>query len=333
VSVYTPSEYANDGSQYDGVFLSTITGLGHSVCQLTNAELHNEFAATVGTPVVVAFRIGTSVQTGVLPLFIGLSSLAKYVLSMNALNTATLEITSADGAPLTGQSGKTYGPPGPLPTVTTSSTVTTTSSAPPTTTTLAGCAGTCGDGTADAACGETCDCAATADPIQTAYGCDGAAIVPPQESCVTCRGCRLLEVRCEQVVPVTTTTTVAGQTTTSLAGGATTTTLPAACAGTAGLAAAACVIDAFLTEPLCTDAAVPAKIESGFRKKLGAVRTTLGRAESAGGKKRVRLLRGAGKKLGGIAKRADNLAPKKISDACAVRIEHLVDRVTNLIAD
>jgi hypothetical protein len=251
---------------------------------------------------------------------------------MNALNTATLEITSADGAPLTGQSGKTYGPPGLLPTVTTSSTVTTTSSAPTTTTTLVGCAGTCGDGTVESACGETCDCTAIADPIQAAYGCDGESIVPPQEGCMTCRGCRLVDARCAEVAPATTTTIVgATTTTTSVGGGTTTTTLPAACAGTSGIAAAACVIDAFLAEPLCPDTPPPSKIESGFRKKLGGVRATLGRAASATGKKRARLLRGATKKLTGVGKRAGKLSDKKLSPACAERVGDLVDRATSLI--
>ena len=149
---------------------------------------------------------------------------------------------------------------------------------------------------------------------------------------MTCRGCRLVDARCAEAAPATT-TTIAGATTTttSVDGGTTTTTLPAACAGTSGVAAAGCIIDAFLAEPLCPDAPPPSKIEGGFRKKLGGVRATLGRAVSATGKKRGRLVRGATKKLTGVGKRASKLSGKKLSPACAERVGDLVDRATLLI--
>ncbi len=227
VALYTPTAYANDEAPYATSFRSTrVSPTMHAICELTNAGFDDEFAATVGTPVVVAVSIATTLDSSVLPIIFPFSSLAKYVLWTNALNTATLEIASADGAPLTGQSGKTYGPPGPLPTVTTSSTVTTTSSLPPTTTTLVGCVGTCGDGTVEAACGETCDCPPTADPIRAAYGCDGATIVPSQEACVVCRGCRIVDARCEVVLPTTTTSISTSSSTSVTSSTVTTSTLP-----------------------------------------------------------------------------------------------------------
>jgi hypothetical protein len=329
VSAYTPAEYAADGGQYDSVTYVTdvVPGVLHAYCPFDFTGFPKVFNVTVGTPVVLRFDLGMSMDTQTTTVQVPGGTLFS-----NALNTATMIVTSADDVPLTGQSGKVYSAPGPLPTVTTSSTVTTTSTAPPTTTTLAGCAGTCGDGAVDAACGETCDCPAPADAIQAAYGCDGAAIVPPQEGCMTCRGCRLVPARCAEAAPATT-TTIAGATTTttSVDGGTTTTTLPAACAGTSGVAAAGCIIDTFLAEPLCPDAPPPSKIEGGFRKKLGTVRATLGRAVAATGKKRSRLVRGATKKLTGIGKRAAKLGGKKLSPACAERVGDLVDRATSLI--
>jgi hypothetical protein len=324
VSAYTPENYAADLEAYDSISVSTRT-FPHTPCPIF-FEPYKSFNVTVGTPVVLLFSVGVSVDSTLINFQFGESTIFS-----DALNTGTLVVTNADDVALTGQSGKTYSQPGALPTVTTSSSVTTTSTAPPTTTTLAGCTGTCGDGTVDAACGETCDCAATADPVQGAYGCDGQDVVPAQEACMTCRGCRLLPVRCALEV---TTTTVVGQTTTTAVGGSTTTTtLPGACAGLAGVAAAGCLVDVFLDEPLCLDAPAPAKIEKAFRRKLGAVRNALGRAVEATGKKHARLLRGATRKLGAVGKRAGALGGKKISDACAARIGGLVDGATLLIDD
>jgi hypothetical protein len=316
VAAYTPDAFAADDLPYASVGYQTdLGGGGHTGCPIDTSAFPKVIAVTVGTPVVVAVGIGVTVATPVTSL-----AFPEFTLYSNALNTGTLVLTTADDVPLTGQTGKVYSVPGALPTVTTSSTVTTTSSAPPTTTTLAGCAGTCGDGAVDAACGEACDCAATADPIQAAYGCDGSTIQPPQAECVTCRGCQLLPVRCE----VVTTTTIG-------TGNTTTTTLPGGCIGLAGIAAARCAIDAFLAEPLCLDAPAKRKIEAGVRRKLGAVGKALGRALTAEGKKRARLQRKAMKKLAAVGRRADVLGGKKLSDACATRIAGLVERIAPLI--
>jgi hypothetical protein len=325
VSAYTPEAYAADLEAYDSIYVTTRT-FPHTPCPIF-FEPYKAFQVIVGTPVVLLFSVGVSADTTLMNFQYGGTTIFS-----DALNTGTLVVTNADDVPLTGQSGKLYAQPGALPTVTTSSTVTSTTSEPPTTTTLAGCAGTCGDGTVDTACGETCECTPTADPVQAAYGCDGGAVVPPQDDCMTCRGCRLLPVRCE--VAVTTTTVVGATTTTSVAGGTTTTTLPSACAGLAGIAAAGCSIDAFLAEPLCLDAPAKAKVEAGFRRTLGAVRKALTRALTATDKKRRRLLGAADKKLGAVGRRAAALGRKeKISGACAARIVALVESATNLLDD
>jgi hypothetical protein len=317
INAYSPEAYAADLAPYDGFFIETaIPGGGHSACEIDTTDLPRLIGVTVGTPVVIAVGIGVDFDLGIAtPDFPLLSAYS------NALNTGTLELRDADGMVLTGQSGKVYGPPGVLPTITTSSTVSTTSTLPPTTTTLPGCAGTCGDGTVQPACAEACECPPTGDPIQAGYGCDGTAITPPQPECLTCRGCQVLSLRCFE----NPTTTVPWSSTTST----TTTTLPAACAGLGGASAARCLVDGFLAEPLCLDAPARSKIEKRLRRKLGGVVKILDRSLVAGDKKEARLLRKAVKKLAAVATRAE----KKLSATCAGRVGSLVEAATSLIED
>lgn len=142
---------------------------------------------------------------------------------------------------------------------------------------------------------------------------------------MTCRSCQLLDVRCAAVLPSTTTSTTAG------GSGTTSTTLPDACAGLTGVVAARCIIDAFLAEGVCLDASSVAKVEARLRRKLSGVRTTPERALDPSAKKGERLERRAIKKLAAVGRRARALAGRKLSDACAARVNGLVSEATQRI--
>jgi hypothetical protein len=274
------------------------------------------------------------------------STQASYAVYTDALNTGTFVVHDADDTPLVGASGHIYAPVGPLPTLTTT-TVTTTTSTTVTTTTLPSCAGTCGDGTVQADCSETCECAPTTDPVAAAVGCIGADVVPPEDDCVLCRGCLLDTSRCASPAGTTTTTLPgAGTTTTTLPGvGSTTTTMPAAhgttttstlpaippppCAGLSGAARARCTLDEALAHPLCGADPIPPKLDGALRTKLRAASTLLGASLSAEGTKQAHLVSKARRKLGAAGRQSaaavrSKNAKRRLSAACAATIARLV---------
>ncbi len=154
----------------------------------------------------------------------------------DALNTAEIALTNADGAGATGATGHDYATFSGGSTITTTTTTTTTSTfVPPAT--LPSCAGYCGDGVVQADCAETCECPMAGD-LAVAV-CDvGTAIPSLTPDCARCAGCQVDLSPCSAgtttstTVPgpaTTTTTSLSSSTSTTAAPSTTTTTLPGAC--------------------------------------------------------------------------------------------------------
>jgi hypothetical protein len=256
----------------------------------------------------------------------------------DALNTATMAATDADGNPLTGASGHVYSELSlPVYTTTTSSSSTTsTLPAPP---------ATCGNGTLDA--GEACECPPTDDPVRQGAGCRGSNATPVQEDCVVCRLCQVVRTLCPMPSSITTTTTgttttspgatttIAGATTTTATapGATTTTTLPAACAGLAGIPRAACLLETDLGAPLCGIDPLPRKVDARLRGKLGSAEKLLSNAGTRTAKKLASLVKRSRHLLGAADAQAHKAStahnPKRhISAGCAATIESLISSVT-----
>lgn len=318
-----------DGVQLQTVIVSGYPGL-HSPCPLDNVAFPKVVNVTVGQTVKIDHYLTISLGM----VYARDSSFPSIEGYTDALNTARLAVFSAEHTPLTGESGWVYDDPQNLPTLPTITTTTTTSTTQllVTTTTLAGCDTTCGNGVVDAACGETCDCPHSDDPVTAAYGCTGAAIVPSQTDCMVCRGCTLDQHICDAALPPTTSTT----TTTTLAGATTTTTIPAGCEGQAGAALGRCLLEAALALPLCGDETLPRGTDRALRGKLGGASKQLGAAVSAAGRKQARLLKKA-RRLLDAADRSSAAAAKRkkkpISTVCADTIGSLVLQVTNTIGN
>src|SRR5262245_31205008 len=157
----------------------------------------------------------------------------------DALNTAEIALTNADGAGATGATGHDYGTFSGGSTITTTTTTTTTSTfVPPST--LPNCTGYCGDGIVQADCAETCECP-MAGGLAVAV-CDARTAIPSlTPECARCAGCLVDLSQCAAPTtsststtapgPVTTTTTSLSSSTTSTSttAGPSTTTLPGAC--------------------------------------------------------------------------------------------------------
>ena len=289
--VFTPGGFAQNPmfGYYDSVFARTdvVHGALHAICNFT---IPKQVAVKVGQPVVVRMAIGILASGGTVAYASGNTNWDQW---SDALNTATLEASDADGQPLTGASGHVYA-------ALTLASYTTTTSTTSTSTTLAPGAATCGDGDVDP--GEDCDCPSTTDPVEQGQGCMGASVIPPQESCIQCRQCHLLDTLCADVTAPTTTTTTtapgATTTTTTTAPGATTTmtttapgattttstTLPGACAGLTDIPRATCLLDAALAAPLCGDEPLPPKVDARLRGKLGSAAKLLANARGKSGK-------------------------------------------------
>ncbi len=318
----------------EGVRFNTNLSFGRATCQpLSNEGFPKVIATTVGASLTLATGIDLTVATQ----YDIDSTIADQDAYTDATNTATFAVRAADGTPLVGASGTVYdgttGAVPPLVSPTTTSTTTTTM----TTTTLAGCETACGNGAVDAACGETCDCPATDDPVLAAYGCNGSAVVPAQAGCAICRECRIDAHICE-AQSATTTTTVAGGSTTSTTGigGPTTTTTLAPrgpCDGFSGPALGRCRLDVALDAPLCGADPVPAKFDRKLRARLQSVVVRLDKASASEGRKRARLLRKARGALQAVGRKAaaagkSKRASKAITPGCANTLGRLVETVT-----
>ncbi len=327
-NIYTPADYDAGQPGYAGFEIATRNGGYVSPCPIDASPV--SLPATVGQTVVLYCGLGIDLNSGVAS-----TAGSPAIAFVDALNTSTFVVTDAAGGPLTGVSGHVYVDPGVLPpfTTTTSTTTTTTTLAPP-------ILPSCGDGMVDD--GESCDCPPTADPVLQGYGCRGADVIPPQESCVVCRRCALATHLCEETGSVTTTTTLPGSgtpTTTTVPGSATTTTtLPGggACAGRDSLALASCVLESALDEGLCPGTALPAKPEKKLRRQLGSALKAITKANGKSGKAARRLVKRARGKLGAAQKASDRAAAsakpqKRIPDGCRATITELVGVVQDAL--
>ena len=331
------------GNYIDGVIFHTQLSYGRSLCQpLSNDMFPRVISTTVGASLTMTGGLGLSVST-VYGTDANIGDLEAYT---DATSTATFAVRSADGTPLVGASGVVYdGTAGTLPPLTTPTSTSTTTSTTATTTTLPGCAGTCGDGMLEAACGEACECPPTTDPIALGFGCTGDAVIPAQAVCAICRGCRIDTHICDAQVASTTSTTIAGgstttsttvpgaSVTTTTVTASTSTTLPEPpCQALAGIARARCRLDVALAGSLCAGEAVPAKLDGGVRARLRVVVARLDAAVTAEGKKRARLLKKVRGPLGAVDRKAaaaakSKQASKRLSPSCSGAIGGLVAAV------
>jgi hypothetical protein len=131
----------------------------------------------------------------------------------DALNTAEIKLTNADGAGATGATGHDYGTLSGGSTITTTTTTTTTSTfVPPST--LPTCTGYCGDGVVQADCAETCECPMAGD-LAVAVCDAGTAIPALTPDCARCAGCLVDLSQCAAATTSSTSTTAPGPTTTT----------------------------------------------------------------------------------------------------------------------
>lgn len=321
VSFYSPDQYPDDGNPGTPIYTTHLLNinetLGVAVCPV-DIPARVVSGLTVGQPVVMRVDFGIS-SGAYIDQFQAPSG---FYGELSVLSTATAILTTTDGDPVVGASGHAYTTVDPIPDLPPPDAVTsTTEPVSTTTTTLPGCGGTCGNGTVDAACGEACDCPPTADPVMAGFGCTGSDVVPSQQSCVLCRGCRLLSF-CGSTTGGTSTTT----STTLASGGSTTTTVPTgACDALAGFAALQCICTGGVAPATCTGDHVPAAIGKLFHRACTLVQraSTLDKTKKV--KKDVHAAAvGFGKARTKVTKAA---AVKKhpLSSGCGVALATILD--------
>ena len=326
-SISTADDVTIDYISLQTVIQSGYPGL-HAPCPISNHDFPKIVNVHVGDSLKVTQGIGISISM----IYDCNSGHARSEGYTDALHTGRVMLFSADGTPLTGESGWTYDVESKVPTLPTLTATSSTSTTLPvvTTTTLPGCGETCGDGQVQAACGETCECPTTADPIKAAYGCAGAAIVPAQDDCTICRGCTLDLHICAAAAGATTTTTLIGGSTTS-------TTMPssASCAALSGAPLGRCLLDTALAAPLCGVETLPTALDRSLRAQLRGASTRLGQLPDAASRKRTKLLKKV-QHLMDAARRSSASAAKRkkkpISSACATTVGDLTTQVSAAIA-
>jgi hypothetical protein len=169
----------------------------------------------------------------------------------DALNTAEIKLTNADGAGATGATGHDYSTFSGGSTITTTTTTTTTSTfVPPST--LPSCTGYCGDGVVQADCAETCECPMVGG-LAVAV-CDAGTATPSlTPDCARCAGCLIDLSQCaaatsstSTTVPGSVTTTTTSLSSSTTGASTTTTTLPGACEPTPTFSSLDCRLGALL---------------------------------------------------------------------------------------
>jgi hypothetical protein len=254
----------------------------------------------------------------------------------DALNTAEIALTNADGAGATGATGHDYATFSGGSTITTTTTTTTTSTfVPPST--LPSCTGYCGDGVVQADCAETCECpmvGGLADAV-----CDaGTAIPSVTPDCARCAGCLVDLSQCAAPTTSTTSTTAPGPevttTTTATGPGATTSTIPggATTSTTVPCGTVRCLLEAGLQSPPCVGEPIPPTIRKNFDRAIHLVEQAGGSAPT-----RVRrLLKHARRALAladNAAKKAARGKKPKVTVTCAAAIEGAVEDVRNNLGE
>lgn len=248
----------------------------------------------------------------------------------DALNTAEIKLTNADGAGATGATGHDYGTFSGGSTITTTTTTTTTSTfVPPST--LPSCTGYCGDGIVQADCAETCECPMAGD-LAVAVCDAGTAIPSLTPDCARCTGCMVDLSPCAAPATSTTSTTAPAPaittTTTARGPGATTSTVPgvATTSTTVPCGTVRCLLDAGLHNPLCAGETIPPTIRKNFDRAIHLVEQAGGSAPT----RMRRLIKHARRALAladTAAKKAARGKKPKLTVACAAAIEGAAEDV------